>query len=126
MKRRTPRATRHATLFPDTTLVRSTYGSRPASTHFCRSMPIERMLRTVWNSDSSYEKYNAFSPREHAASTILAATELLPAPATPDTRMLEPRWNPPPLSIASRSRSEEHTSELQSLMRHSYAVICLT
>src|SRR3546814_9618748 len=24
-----------------------------------------------------------------------------------------------------RSRSEEHTSELQSLMRHSYAVVCL-
>src|SRR3546814_2672515 len=26
---------------------------------------------------------------------------------------------------ASSSRSEEHTSELQSLMRHSYAVFCL-
>src|SRR3546814_3833392 len=25
----------------------------------------------------------------------------------------------------TRSRSEEHTSELQSLMRHSYAVLCL-
>src|SRR3546814_10281163 len=25
-----------------------------------------------------------------------------------------------------KSRSEEHTSELQSLMRHSYAVFCLT
>src|SRR3546814_1371992 len=28
-------------------------------------------------------------------------------------------------AIASRSRSEEHTSELQSLMRISYAVFCL-
>src|SRR3546814_3458446 len=27
--------------------------------------------------------------------------------------------------VASRSRSEEHTSELQSLMRISYAVFCL-
>src|SRR3546814_5043226 len=27
--------------------------------------------------------------------------------------------------IARLSRSEEHTSELQSLMRHSYAVFCL-
>src|SRR3546814_8745632 len=26
----------------------------------------------------------------------------------------------------AHSRSEEHTSELQSLMRHSYAVLCLT
>src|SRR3546814_5736268 len=29
------------------------------------------------------------------------------------------------LEIAKRSRSEEHTSELQSLMRISYAVFCL-
>src|SRR3546814_4200967 len=28
--------------------------------------------------------------------------------------------------IQSHSRSEEHTSELQSLMRNSYAVVCLT
>src|SRR3546814_4759411 len=34
---------------------------------------------------------------------------------------------PPPASLrlASASRSEEHTSELQSLMRISYAVFCL-
>src|SRR3546814_3588070 len=32
-----------------------------------------------------------------------------------------------PLRMAARCwRSEEHTSELQSLMRHSYAVFCLT
>src|SRR3546814_6083094 len=31
----------------------------------------------------------------------------------------------PPTSNSSRSRSEEHTSELQSLMRISYAVFCL-
>src|SRR3546814_16537030 len=30
-----------------------------------------------------------------------------------------------PLSGRSESRSEEHTSELQSLMRNSYAVFCL-
>src|SRR3546814_952201 len=29
------------------------------------------------------------------------------------------------LAVAGRSRSEEHTSELQSLMRISYAVFCL-
>src|SRR3546814_3770627 len=34
--------------------------------------------------------------------------------------MLEPR-----LLIADEPRSEEHTSELQSIMRNSYAVICL-
>src|SRR3546814_2113359 len=30
-----------------------------------------------------------------------------------------------PLTLADRRRSEEHTSELQSLMRISYAVFCL-
>src|SRR3546814_3684388 len=38
-------------------------------------------------------------------------------PTTPSTR----RWP----AIATASRSEEHTSELQSLMRISYAVFCL-
>src|SRR3546814_3697146 len=34
-------------------------------------------------------------------------------------------WTPCPTSSSPASgRSEEHTSELQSLMRHSYAVIC--
>src|SRR3546814_8858355 len=32
---------------------------------------------------------------------------------------------PPFASICARTRSEEHTSELQSLMRISYAVFCL-
>src|SRR3546814_2450146 len=52
---------------------------------------------------------------------------------------LSPEWTPAssicwstpatttsvPSAIASTSRSEEHTSELQSLMRISYAVFCL-
>src|SRR3546814_5230264 len=33
-----------------------------------------------------------------------------------------PRWR---AAAIGRARSEEHTSELQSLMRHSYAVFCL-
>src|SRR3546814_9251475 len=33
------------------------------------------------------------------------------------------RW--PPFRRAGRVRSEEHTSELQSLLRHSYALFCL-
>src|SRR3546814_1658453 len=32
----------------------------------------------------------------------------------------------PPVRYESQRRSEEHTSELQSLMRSSYAVFCLT
>src|SRR3546814_10092469 len=36
-----------------------------------------------------------------------------------------PALQPTQLEIASGERSEEHTSELQSLMRTTYAVICL-
>src|SRR3546814_6197955 len=35
------------------------------------------------------------------------------------------KLKPPPVDDGSLSRSEEHTSELQSLMRISYAVFCL-
>src|SRR3546814_2517344 len=35
------------------------------------------------------------------------------------------KLSPDPVTIANSSRSEEHTSELQSLMRISYAVFCL-
>src|SRR3546814_6083098 len=36
-----------------------------------------------------------------------------------------PRFRPSPRQQASAARSDEHTSELQSLMRISYAVFCL-
>src|SRR3546814_5694376 len=43
-----------------------------------------------------------------------------------DRQVLETGDDPPdPLARAPRERSEEHTSELQSLMRISYAVFCL-
>src|SRR3546814_634358 len=50
----------------------------------------------------------------------------LPRPAGDDTRRhIDPRTPDLP-RLAARARSEEHTSELQSLMRNSYAVFCLT
>src|SRR3546814_8476760 len=77
MIRRPPRSTRTDTLFPYTTLFRSSR-KRPPLT------PIVRLLR------------------------------LLGLPKM--SKML---------SVKYLSRSEEHTSELQSLMRISYAVFCL-
>src|SRR3546814_6983832 len=38
----------------------------------------------------------------------------------------QPRWRKALLAELDHNRSEEHTSELQSLMRISYAVFCLT
>src|SRR3546814_3041451 len=46
------------------------------------------------------------------AAPLAGPTDCRPAPSGP-------------LSSARRARSEEHTSELQSLMRISYAVFCL-
>src|SRR3546814_7641871 len=72
---------------------------------------------------------NSWSMRERSASEACAS------PCTMKTR-LGGRWNPDSQRISSLAsawadsigrsvRSEEHTSELQSLMRISYAVFCL-
>ncbi len=75
--------------------------NRPLLTHGLRSMPIERMLRTICFGDSSKAKYRQRSPRRHAASTKCAATLVLPAPDVPDRRMLLPRKKPWPPSMPS-------------------------
>src|SRR3546814_5130446 len=43
----------------------------------------------------------------------------------PDSECWRPRGIRAARAVADRRRSEEHTSELQSLMRISYAVFCL-
>src|SRR3546814_7915774 len=64
-------------------------------------------------------------------SVVLRREQLAPAPFARDHphRVRACRWRGRGAEIAkispSRGRSEEHTSELQSLMRHSYAVFCL-
>src|SRR3546814_7060886 len=97
MIRRPPRSTRTDTLFPYTTLFRS--------------------------------------PREHANRPTESATRRTFPPGNRDCRRRRSRT--PRLSRRSArtaynghkspaaARSEEHTSELQSLMRISYAVFCL-
>src|SRR3546814_12345929 len=81
MIRRPPRSTRTDTLFPYTTLFRSS-----VNTSLC-----EIVLNIYFLSSEKQNK-----------------EPLLPAPI-----------------LAIKFRSEEHTSELQSLMRISYAVFCL-
>src|SRR3546814_1609783 len=80
-------------------------------------------------------------PRSTRTDTLFPYTTLFrscrPPPRHPRSRRLHP-WRSAPCSGRSstrprgrspsrpgRSRSEEHTSELQSLMRISYAVFCL-
>src|SRR3546814_6906385 len=94
MIRRPPRSTRTDTLFPYTTLFRSTPGAD--------SDPVRL----------------AFRPRRSGRIPQLAlASYGFAAITASDIAGLVQTW--------IGDRSEEHTSELQSLMRISYAVFCL-
>src|SRR3546814_3351127 len=103
MIRRQPRSTRTDTLVPYTTLFRSAH--RPIS--------IEP---------------NALV-RHTAMNTALLSNPASPnIPGTTNTEYTMVRKVVMPASVSWRTelpRSEEHTSELQSLMRISYAVFCL-
>src|SRR3546814_4460800 len=106
---RPPRSTRTDTLFPYTTLFRSpgrTAGG--AAGRFRDGAPGGR--RDIWSAGGSHGRSARGSdcrrrPVEHGLADH--------APTAP------------PLQTRHHARSEEHTSELQSLMRNSYAVFCL-
>src|SRR3546814_4880079 len=106
MIRLPPRSTRTDTLFPYTTLFRS-------STMFLEQdarVSVDQLLRgiaTVSANDGSIVL------AEGAAGSVENWTALMNANA----RAIG--------MVNSHFRSEEHTSELQSLMRSSYAVLCL-
>src|SRR3546814_7757035 len=102
MLRQPPRSTRTDTLFPCTTLFRSKTGRRDASADFRPNHFIKLLLLPLPLGEGS---------ETWRRSRSVAAGEGLSPPDSPQ-----------PLS---NSRSEEHTSELQSLMRISYAVFCL-
>src|SRR3546814_10036663 len=105
MIRRPPRSTRTDTLFPYTTLFRS------ETVPFARP-PICRHRRGIGRGipAGGLRPCSAFSCDIPLRSSI----------------RWEDRDNPSRGHKAHPCRSEEHTSELQSLMRISYAVFCLT
>src|SRR3546814_6096229 len=96
MIRRPPRSTRTDTLFPYTTLFRSP--DRPQRQHQRQPGPA---LRQPPRHDCRRHRHRQIRLADGAGRRVL----------TPRRAVL--------------SRSEEHTSELQSLMRISYAVFCL-
>src|SRR3546814_6241718 len=99
MIRRPPRSTRTDTLFPYPTLFRS----------------ITRHQDPLWQLVAGFPRVNS----GQAVRPAFPACEnyLLPVAGPPDIRRS--------IEFADCRRSEEHTSELQSLMRISYAVFCL-
>src|SRR3546814_3156057 len=104
MIRRPPRSTRTDTLFPYTTLFRSA------------GLPANNAARRFARRCAPTKAVNA--AKEHPVDD-----RSIVCPARP------PLGNEPRISVDSTQRiirrSEEHTSELQSLMRISYAVFCL-
>src|SRR3546814_4426755 len=95
MIRRPPRSTRTDTLFPYTTLFRS----------ICRQTHDARCSIAI-------RPDNEAAPGRAGRDRRRSAAGGAPSPAVGRGRRV-------------RARSEEHTSELQSLMRISYAVFCL-
>src|SRR3546814_9983493 len=96
MQRRPPRSTRTDTLFPYTTLFRSRAWAPRDSVR----LAAEVIVASAWPSRFCSSKVSTRS-EFHTSERSLTRTS------------------------ANEARSEEHTSELQSLMRISYAVFCL-
>src|SRR3546814_5735077 len=107
MRRRPPRSTRTDTLFPYTTLFRSDRRGKDA-VDSCRSVQ--------WGQQSV-----GFSHVQRAAINIDGHVGADRVVSAGQGYALNNDKN----IIIFPSRSEEHTSELQSLMRISYAVFCL-
>src|SRR3546814_6234901 len=104
MIRRPPRSTRTDTLFPDTTLFRSRkhegYADHIPGAYYCRhDRQVQHPVRFPF-------------PRRLVGDKV-------------DRVVSEGRFVLDCVHSLNHGRSEEHTSELQSLMRISYAVFCL-
>src|SRR3546814_4578261 len=118
MIRRPPRSTRTDTLFPYTTLFRSAAAARGSSQSVPRWPGAGRFVvgRQRWQAGdppmSTVEQYLDAATRANTERAYAGAT-----------RHFEVDWGGH--LPATADRSEEQPSELQSLMRISYAVFCL-
>src|SRR3546814_4612356 len=106
MRRRPPRSTRNDTLFPTTTLVRSIEAFRLRG-GADRELTIPELF--VVGRDQNEPLATRLETRANFHFRIVEVASMFLIPL---------------LAIAL-ARPEEHTSELQSLMRISYAVFCL-
>src|SRR3546814_7026023 len=118
MIRRPPRSTRTDTLFPYTTLFRSRPhknsrgGGRSAGGDHWAGLPFARRYQShLWH-------WRIHSRQFRPSTTTFGASPAYHGP-------LSDRRAAPLRAGRIGLRSEEHTSELQSLMRSSYAVFCL-
>src|SRR3546814_6646822 len=108
MIRRPPRSTRTDTLFPYTTLFRS----------------LEANIQPLKRSTVGESGRTSVISRKAVDSGVSSGGFLSQARATICSEPKRTGWSSGASKVETR-RSEEHTSELQSLMRISYAVFCL-
>src|SRR3546814_10753574 len=118
MIRRPPRSTRTDTLFPYTTLFRSWLVPREGGTpERLRTDDQNASLdKPLWSPDGRRLLYRI----SHEKTKELAILNL----QSKQARTMQP-CNEGETASTAPWRSEEHTSELQSLMHYSYAVFCL-
>src|SRR3546814_4767202 len=107
MRRRPPRSTRTDTLFPYTTLFRSLGSGCPRSAAHSQRIGKKYAYQVV-----------SLQPFLKPSMNSSICSVLLKRYPTPSNRTID-------RCRRNQLRSEEHTSELQSLMRISYAVFCL-
>src|SRR3546814_7069266 len=112
MRRRPPRSTRTDTLFPYTTLFRSV-----------EAAVFHAPGRSIFRPQVKIDEFAGLS--QLGIGAILRRVARLRHRKQHQVGNLEHRNFLGP-STRFAKRSEEHTSELQSLMRNSYAVFCLT
>src|SRR3546814_3034750 len=114
MIRRPPRSTRTDTLFPYTTLFRS-HGYPPCGAQ-------EKYAAIAKRGTELLQECNNLIPHEDSCiarkNRFIAGTGACPLRCNAPHSLRRKRF-------VTAGRSEEHTSELQSLMRISYAVFCL-
>src|SRR3546814_7715642 len=115
MRRRPPIYTRTETLFPYTTLFR-------APLILALGLYQQKQVQTGGVSGDTV----GVDPGKRCAAAIWRDVALSPGRPLRNGREECPTSSrTPPVQEAMALRSEEHTSELQSLMRISYAVFCL-
>src|SRR3546814_7115137 len=128
MIRRPPRSTRTDTRFPYTTLFRSLQVGDTITVSIL-GREIEAKIASFREINWDTMGFNfvvIFAPGtlEDAPHSFMA-TISMPADEEPAFSRAVANAFPSVSVIRVKERSEEHTSELQSLMRNSYAVFCL-
>src|SRR3546814_1117233 len=119
MIRRPPRSTRTDTLFPYTTLFRSRRRRDQFETGAAGEQGGDMRMTGVADR-FRFERGDFVDAQPLVAALMATGADMLLGPLN-----ALPRRVLPAIGARQSPRSEEHTSELQSLMRISYAVFCL-